>query len=208
MVTAIANFLDYNVYDLEHTAVKNNTDLRILLNDTSNKSIIAIEDIDCSLNITGQRNQKTKYDLDDLDESDHSDDDSDDSNEEEEQQRQHSNDKDGQKVMSKVTLSGLLNFIGGIWSACGGERLIVFTSNHVDKLDPALIRRGRMDKHTELSYSCFEGFKVLAKNYLGVASHDLFSTIERLLGCKSDHPSLIQTQIFGFRQAWVLNFGL
>ena len=44
---------------------------------------------------------------------------------------------------SKVTLSGLLNFIDGIWSACGGERIIVFTTNYVEKLDPALIRRER-----------------------------------------------------------------
>ena len=62
---------------------------------------------------------------------------------------------------SKVTLSGLLNFIDGIWSGCGGERLIVFTTNYIDKLDPALIRRGRMDMHVELSYCCFEAFKVL-----------------------------------------------
>ncbi|XP_024032241.1 AAA-ATPase At3g28580-like, partial [Morus notabilis] len=83
---------------------------------------------------------------------------------------------------SKVTLSGLLNFIDGIWSACGGERIIVFTTNYVDKLDPALIRRGRMDKRIELSYCCFESFKVLAKNYLDVESHELFAEIECLLG--------------------------
>jgi hypothetical protein len=33
------------------------------------------------------------------------------------------------KMMSQVTLSGFLNFIGGIWSARTGERLIVFTTN-------------------------------------------------------------------------------
>ena len=167
MIAAIANFLDYDVYDLEFTAVKSNTDLRMLLNDTSNKSIIVIEDIDCSLHLTGQR-KKTEEDKDG----------SDDSSDEEEDQ---SVPKD-KKKSSKVTLSGLLNFIDGIWSACGGERLIVFTTNHVDELDPALIRRERMDKHIELSYCCFEAFKVLAKNYLDVESHDVFSTIERLLG--------------------------
>ncbi|KAH7846426.1 hypothetical protein Vadar_013980 [Vaccinium darrowii] len=82
---------------------------------------------------------------------------------------------------SEVTLSGLLNFIDGLWSACGGERIIVFTTNYVDKLDPALIRRGRMDKHIELSYCCFEAFKVLARNYLDLESHDLFETIKKLL---------------------------
>ncbi|EEE60120.1 hypothetical protein OsJ_12995 [Oryza sativa Japonica Group] len=82
---------------------------------------------------------------------------------------------------SKVTLSGLLNFIDGLWSACGGERLIVFTTNHVKKLDPALIRRGRMDKHIEMSYCCFEAFKFLAKTYLDVDSHRLFAAVDELL---------------------------
>ena len=43
---------------------------------------------------------------------------------------------------SKVTLSGLLNFIDGVWSAIGGERIIAFTTNYLEKLDLALIRRG------------------------------------------------------------------
>ncbi|XP_030481444.2 AAA-ATPase ASD, mitochondrial [Cannabis sativa] len=165
MISAMANFLDYDVYDLELTAVKDNTELKKLLIDTSNKSIIVIEDIDCSLDLTGQRkNEKEKGE------------------DEEKSKDPMKKAKEEDNNKSKVTLSGLLNFIDGIWSACGGERLIVFTTNYVDKLDPALIRRGRMDKHIELSYCGFEAFKVLAKNYLDVESHDLFSTIERLLG--------------------------
>lgn len=37
------------------------------------------------------------------------------------------------KDETSVTLSGLLNFIDGIWSACGQERIVVFTTNHLDK---------------------------------------------------------------------------
>ncbi|KAK7842859.1 aaa-atpase, partial [Quercus suber] len=37
----------------------------------------------------------------------------------------------------KFTLSGLLNIIDGLWSSCGDERIIVFTTNHKEKLDPA-----------------------------------------------------------------------
>ena len=166
MISAMANFLDYDVYDLELTVVKDNTELRKLLIDTSNKSIIVIEDIDCSLDLTGQRKKEKEKDEDEEQSKD--------------PVRKMAEEEDKNK--SKVTLSGLLNFIDGIWSACGGERLIVFTTNYVDKLDPALIRRGRMDKHIELSYCCFEAFKVLAKNYLDVESHDLFPSIERLLG--------------------------
>ena len=47
---------------------------------------------------------------------------------------------------SKMTLSGLLDFVDGLWSAYRGERLYVFTTNHVEKLNQSLIRKGRMDK--------------------------------------------------------------
>ncbi|KAG5129501.1 hypothetical protein JHK84_035898 [Glycine max] len=73
---------------------------------------------------------------------------------------------------SKVTLSGLLNFTDGSWSVCGGERIVIFTTNLVEKLDPALIRRGRMDKHIEMSYCGYEAFKVLTKNYLRKQEED------------------------------------
>ncbi|KAI6700605.1 hypothetical protein NL676_014929 [Syzygium grande] len=163
MIAAMANFLNYDVYDLELTAVKDNTELKKLLIETLSKSIIVIEDIDCSLDLTGQRTKKEKDD-DDNDENDNP------------AKKMEKEEKKG----SKVTLSGLLNFIDGIWSACGGERIIIFTTNHVDKLDPALIRRGRMDKHIEMSYCCFEAFKVLARNYLDIEDHPLFTTISGL----------------------------
>ncbi|KAJ0602159.1 putative ATPase, AAA-type, core, AAA-type ATPase domain-containing protein [Helianthus annuus] len=125
MIAAMANLLDYDIYDLELASVKDNTDLRKLLIDTSTKSIIVIEDIDCSLNLTGQRKEKKEEGKEDKD-----------------------------PIEKKVE----------------------------EELDPALIRRGRMDKHIEMSYCCYETFKVLAKNYLDLDSHELFETICRMLG--------------------------
>ncbi|KAG6421837.1 hypothetical protein SASPL_118395 [Salvia splendens] len=150
MIAAMANLLGYYVYDLELTAVKDNTELKKLLIATSSRAVIVIKDINCSVDLTGQRVKRRE-------------------------------DENEMKNI-KITLSGLLNFIDGLWCACGGERIIVFTTNYVEKLDPTLIRRGRMDKHIELSYCSFEGFMVLAKNYVGVEWHELFPRIERLLG--------------------------
>ncbi|GMJ04214.1 AAA-ATPase 1, ATPase-in-Seed-Development [Hibiscus trionum] len=169
MIAAMANLLDYDVYDLELTAVKENAELRRLLLDTSNKSIVVIEDIDCSLDLTGQREKKKNREKDGNDD-------------EQSDPITKKIKEDHEKKESKVTLSGLLNCIDGLWSSCGGERIIVFTTNYVEKLDPALIRRGRMDKHIELSYCCFDAFKVFAKNYLEIDSHSLFAEIETLLG--------------------------
>ncbi|MED6192052.1 AAA-ATPase ASD, mitochondrial [Stylosanthes scabra] len=163
MIAAMANFMNYDLYDLELTAVKDNTELRKLLIETPSKSIIVIEDIDCSLDLTGQRKKKKEE------------------NENEKEKDPMKRAQEEESKGSKVTLSGLLNFIDGIWSACGGERIIIFTTNFVDKLDPALIRRGRMDKHIELSYCGFEAFRVLAKNYLDLETHGLFGRIGKLL---------------------------
>ncbi|XP_020093036.1 AAA-ATPase ASD, mitochondrial-like [Ananas comosus] len=161
MIAAMANLLDYDVYDLELTAIKNNTELRKLFIETTGKSIIVIEDIDCSLDLTGKRNKEKKKD--------------------DEPNKNMPPGTNNKEESSKVTLSGLLNFIDGLWSACGGERIIVFTTNHVEKLDKALIRRGRMDKHIEMSYCGFEAFKVLAKNYLRVDNHHRFDEVRQLL---------------------------
>jgi SpoVK/Ycf46/Vps4 family AAA+-type ATPase len=163
MIAAIANFMDYDVYDLELTAVKTNTELRKIFIETTGKSIIVIEDIDCSLDLTGKRKEKKKE------------------TDDEEKGTKLPPGMEQKDESSKLTLSGLLNFIDGLWSACGGERIVIFTTNHKEKLDQALIRRGRMDMHIEMSYCTFGAFKVLANNYLGVEKHDLFSAIRTLL---------------------------
>jgi signal recognition particle GTPase len=166
MIAAMANYLDYDIYDLELTAVKNNTELRRIFIETTGKSIIVVEDIDCSIDLTGKRKTKEKKDK----------------GRKKKKTTLPTPAGGREDEDSKVTLSGLLNFIDGLWSTCGGERIIVFTTNHKDKLDPALIRRGRMDSHIEMSYACFESFKVLAKNYLHIADHELFHEIRQLLG--------------------------
>jgi chaperone BCS1 len=42
-----------------------------------------------------------------------------------------------------VTFSGFLNALDGV--ASGEERIIFMTTNHIERLDPALIRPGRVD---------------------------------------------------------------
>ncbi|KAF2570640.1 hypothetical protein F2Q70_00005351 [Brassica cretica] len=72
-----------------------------------------------------------------------------------------------------ITLSGLLNFTDGLWSCCGSERIFVFTTNHIDKLDPALLRSGRMDMHIHMSYCDFPSLMILLKNYWGYEEEDV-----------------------------------
>ncbi|CAN1729151.1 AAA-ATPase At5g40000, partial [Linum perenne] len=122
-------------------------------------SIIVIEDIDCSLDLTGQRKKRCNLGFDEIEGLN--------LNSIEKEIVMAGRAKEGNKDNqdSRVTLSGL----------------IVFTTNCVEKLDPALIRRGRMDKHIELSYCSFEAFRVLARNYLKVEDRPMFTEVEKLI---------------------------
>lgn len=177
MISAMANYLEYDVYDLELTAVKSNNELRKLFLRTTEKSIIVVEDIDCSVDLTDNRRDKKK--------------------------RGHNKSAAGKRLIAnmtaeaeqtiveahkaceddgsqQLTLSGVLNIIDGLWSACGGERIVVFTTNNKGQLDPALIRPGRMDVHIEMSYCSYEAFKMLANNYLEIDDHQLFERFGKI----------------------------
>ena len=108
----------------------------------------------------------------------------------------------------KLTLSGILNFTDGLWSSCGEQRIIVFTTNHKDRLDPALLRPGRMDMHIYMSYCTYDGFKTLASNYLGVTDHPLFGEIETLLKNTEVSPAEIGEELMRSDDADVALGGL
>ncbi|KAA8547410.1 hypothetical protein F0562_003726 [Nyssa sinensis] len=150
LIAAIANYLKFDVYDLQLGNLRHDSDLRKLLLGTANKSILVIEDVDCTVALPDRLTKS-------------------------------SGDGNGSQRDAQLTLSGLLNFIDGLWSSCGDERIIIFTTNHKEKLDPALLRPGRMDMHIHMSYCTIQVFKLLASNYLGIRSHWLFGEIEDLI---------------------------
>ena len=57
----------------------------------------------------------------------------------------------------------------------------MFTTNHIEKLDPALLRSGRMDMHIFMSYCSFPALKILLKNYLGCEECELEESILKRL---------------------------
>lgn len=58
MISAIVNFMNYDIYDLELQLSRIITELKRLLIETSSKSIIVIEDIDCSIDLTEKWKKK------------------------------------------------------------------------------------------------------------------------------------------------------
>ncbi|KAL8118063.1 AAA-ATPase At3g50940-like [Apium graveolens] len=169
LIAAMANYLKFDIYDLELTDLKRNSELRKLLIATANRSILVVEDIDCNIELRERVSAAKEVQPADK-ESDH-------------------------EEASKVTLSGFLNFIDGLWSSCGDERIIIFTTNHKEKLDPALLRPGRMDMHIHMSYCTPCGFRILANNYLDVKDHKLFGEIEDLIRTTEVTPAEVAEQL-------------
>ncbi|XP_010456563.1 PREDICTED: AAA-ATPase At5g17740-like [Camelina sativa] len=166
LVAAMANYLKFDIYDLQLASVKGgDAELRRLLLGTKNSSILLVEDIDCSVDLPTRLQPVTKTT----------------------KTTKKSKTLGASKVSAPLTLSGLLNCIDGLWSSCGNERIIVFTTNNKEKLDPALLRPGRMDIHIYMGHCSFEGFKTLASNYLGLSSkengdtHHLYPDIKHLI---------------------------
>ncbi|XP_059659089.1 AAA-ATPase At3g50940-like [Cornus florida] len=139
LVAAMANYLKFDIYAFELTSrLMSNSELTSLLLSTTKRSIIVIEDIDCS------------------------------------ELQDRPDQSDSQKTL------GLLNFIDGVWSSCGEERIVVITTK--DKLHhPTLLTRESMYMHIHMSYCNFCGFKFLASNYLDITNHYMFPEIENLL---------------------------
>lgn len=175
LIAAMANYIKFDVYDLELTGIFSNSELRRILLSTSNRSILVIEDIDCSVDLQNRQSEEGF-----------------------------------EASNSKLTLSGLLNFIDGLWSSCGDERIIVFTTNHKDRLDPALLRPGRMDMHINMSYCTTDGFRTLASNYLGIQGndHNLGGEIEGLIESTEVTPAEVAEELMKSDNADVALEGL
>lgn len=181
MIAAMANYLSYDIYDLELTEVHNNSELRKLLMKTSSKSIIVIEDIDCSINLTNRKknnnnNTSTRNYYDP-------------------EMRCVSVPGPGEDGGNSITLSGLLNFTDGLWSCCGSERIFVFTTNHIEKLDSALLRCGRMDMHIFMSYCSHPALMILMRNYLGYDESNLDADVLKQLAEVVDKAEMTPADI-------------
>ncbi|KAL5136230.1 AAA-ATPase [Glycine soja] len=134
-VAAMANFLSYDVYDIDLCKISSDSDLKSLLLQTTPKSVVVIEDLDRFLA------EKT----------------------------------------ARISASGILNFMDALLtSCCAEERVMVFTMNTKEHVDPNLLRPGRVDVHIHFPLCDFSAFKTLASSYLGVKEHKLFPQVQEI----------------------------
>lgn len=123
---ALAGIFRLELYLLHIPSISGDKELETLFTSLPPSCIVLLEDIDA---VGIKRKQLALKDDDD----DNGLDDSDDDDDEIVLQRN-----------SRTTLSGLLNVLDGVASQEG--RIVLMTSNMADKLDPALVRPGRIDR--------------------------------------------------------------
>lgn len=133
-IAGMAKFLCYDIYDVDMSKVTDDSDLKLLLLQTTSKSMIVVEDLDRYL----------------------------------------------AEKSTAVSLSGVLNFMDGIISCCGEERVMVFTVSNKDQVDPTVLRPGRIDVHIHFPLCDFSSFKNLANSHLGIKEHKLFPQVEEI----------------------------
>lgn len=89
----------------------------------------------------------------------------------------------------KVSLSQVLNSIDGL--VAPHNCIFIFTTNHIEELDPALIRPGRMDLHLEIKPICEETLNKFTLKFFGRSIPKDFKCKEGILF------SQLQTMIIG-----------
>ncbi|KAJ9114791.1 hypothetical protein QFC24_007110 [Naganishia onofrii] len=155
LIHALASACDLDIYVVS-LATQGLTDSKLnrCMTAAPAGSVIVMEDIDVgmpdgSLTLNRQDGEDENEDEDEDDASESSD------------KRKNKKNK-GAARGGGVTLSGLLNAIDGVAGSEG--RILFMTTNHIEKLDHALIRPGRADIHVEFKNAskaiCRDLFKV------------------------------------------------
>jgi len=72
---------------------------------------------------------------------------------------------DSDDTKTKAGMASVLNALDGIGAP--SNIIYIFTTNHIEKLDPALIRPGRIDLKLNIDYVCLETFIQFCKFHYG-----------------------------------------
>ncbi len=145
LIKAIASYLSYSIYYLPTAALHK---IETAAANLPDKCIMIIEDID-SNPVTKSRETNKDDDDDDEDVG-----------------------TSMFKAMEKIGLSEILNALDGLFSAHG--RILIATTNHIEDLDPALIRPGRIDLKVEIGYVNNEILQLFFDSFFPEATSSAF----------------------------------
>lgn len=145
LIKGISTLCRRHIHFLILRDIKDDNELLDLMRQINyHETILVIEDVDCTSDIIKNRNKKDKEATEKMDELE---------KKLEMIQNEMKKDKDNGHQMqqsqpmtqsNRITLSGLLNSIDGVFNNDG--RILIMTTNHPEVLDEALIRPGRIDR--------------------------------------------------------------
>lgn len=131
LVKAIANEAKMDIYCMDLSIIENDQEMRTMFRKIPAKALVLFEDIDTSTDIVKKRNGATNPTVPPI------------------IMPAESSQIESIFVKKKtLSLSALLNELDGV--TCNHGRVVIMTTNHIEVLDPALIRPGRIDVQMEL----------------------------------------------------------
>ncbi|XP_073971549.1 mitochondrial chaperone BCS1 isoform X2 [Rhodnius prolixus] len=96
--------------------------------------------------------------------------------------------------LNRVTFSGLLNCLDGV--ASSEARIVFMTTNYIDRLDPALIRPGRVDLKEYIGYCTTHQLKKMFCQFYQITDEDLLQKFSDIV--QSRNLSVSPAQIQGY----------
>ena len=152
---AIASYMNANLYVLSGDSVMGlPRAIRMISRDTiryaTDFDIILVEDIDCGLGSETMTSRLSKYMMM--------------TNNDDNRKQETSDSND-----MHLGLASVLNALDGVGSP--SNMIFIFTTNHIDKLDSALIRPGRIDLSLEIKPVCLESFGKFMRHHYGDEVH-------------------------------------
>jgi mitochondrial chaperone BCS1 len=100
---------------------------------------------------------------------------------------------------NKLTFSGLLNAIDGV--AAGEGRILFATTNHLEMLDPALIRPGRIDRKVEIAAATREQACRMFRRFFNDCDEYLAIQFGEGISEQSVPMSAIQTHLIRYAES-------
>lgn len=134
---AIATYMHSNLFVLSGDSIMALPKAIRMINQTTTRhrneyNIILIEDVDCGIAADNISNRLSKM------------------------MSTHRSSDDEMLADNHMGLASVLNVLDGIGAP--NNVIFIFTTNHIEKLDPALIRPGRIDLSLEIKPVCLESF--------------------------------------------------
>jgi mitochondrial chaperone BCS1 len=100
---------------------------------------------------------------------------------------------------NRLTFSGLLNAIDGV--AAGEGRILFATTNHLERLDPALIRPGRIDRKVEIAVATRDQARRMFRRFFDGCPEELAALFADAIPELTFPMSSIQTHLIRYAES-------